>query len=69
MRIKCSAGRMTRKERKQSITEELLADKALGQQRKRRFGRLQGEKQRWAGRRGRKTDNPRIKKHRKAPKY
>ena len=62
-------GRLTRKQRKTSITEELLADKALAQQRKRRFGRLQAERQQWSSRRRRKTDNDRLKKHRKAPKH
>ncbi|KAK9789962.1 hypothetical protein WJX73_005964 [Symbiochloris irregularis] len=63
------SGRMTKRNRKASITEELLADKALREQRKRRFGRLQAQRQQWAGRRGRKTSNARIKKHRKAPKH
>ena len=60
---------MTKKERKTSITEELLADKSLTQQRKRRYGRLEAERQQLAGRRGRKTDNARVKKRRVAPKH
>ena len=64
-----AAGRLTKRDRKATITEELLADKALSQQRKRRFGRLQEDRQKWAGRRGRSTDNPRVKKRRAAPKH
>lgn len=65
----CAAGRMTKKERRTSITEELLADQELKQQRKRRFGRLQAAKQAQAGRRGRKTENSRLKKRRQPPKH
>lgn len=61
--------RMTKKERRTSITEELLADQELKQQRKRRFGRLQAAKQAQAGRRGRKTENSRLKKRRQPPKH
>ena len=35
-----SVGRMTRKERKQTLTEELLADAELTQSRRKRFGAL-----------------------------
>lgn len=42
------AGRMTNKQRKQTLTEELLADAELSQTRKKRFGALQAERQRWA---------------------
>ena len=36
-----STGRLSNKERKQTITEELLADPELSQARKRRFDKLQ----------------------------
>lgn len=36
-----SAGRLANKERKRTITEELLADPELSQARKRRFDKLQ----------------------------
>lgn len=39
---------MTKKERKRSLTEELLADAELARTRKKRFGALQDERQRWA---------------------
>lgn len=39
------SARMTKKERKQTLTEELLADINLKQQRKRRFEALQAERQ------------------------
>ena len=39
--ISVSAGRLSNKERKRTITEELLADPELSQARKRRFDKLQ----------------------------
>ena len=44
------AGRMTKKQRRQTLTEELLADAELSQTRKKRFGALQAERQRGATR-------------------
>lgn len=59
---------MTRKERKQTLTEELLADAELTQSRRKRFGALQEEKQRWSRKRGRKTANERKKVY-KRPRH
>ena len=62
------AGRMTRKERKQTLTEELLADAELAQSRRKRFGALQADRQRWSGKKGRKTSNERKKVY-KRPRH
>ena len=63
-----SAGRMTRKERKQTLTEELLADAELTQSRRKRFGALQQEKQRWGRKKGRSTNKERKKVY-KRPRH
>ncbi|KAL3159272.1 hypothetical protein ABBQ32_011235 [Trebouxia sp. C0010 RCD-2024] len=55
------SGRLSKKDRKQTITEELLADPELSQARKRRFDKLQDDKAYWARKKGRKTDLPRGK--------
>ena len=55
VRTHAHAGRMTRRERKQTLTEELLADAELAQSRRKRFGVLQAERQRWSSKKGRKT--------------
>ncbi len=63
-----SAGRMTKKERKQTLTEELLADPELTQSRRKRFGVLQQEKQRWSRKKRRPTNNERKKVY-KRPRH
>ncbi|KAA6416599.1 MAG: hypothetical protein FRX49_13429 [Trebouxia sp. A1-2] len=63
------SGRLSNRERKRTITEELLADPDLSQARKRRFDKLQDEKAYWAGKRGRKTDLPRGKKTSRSKKH
>ncbi|DBB11920.1 TPA: hypothetical protein ACH3X3_006060 [Trebouxia sp. C0006] len=63
------SGRLSNRERKRTITEELLADPDLSQARKRRFDKLQDEKAYWAGKRGRKTDLPRGKKTTRSKKH
>ena len=63
-----SAGRMTKKERKQTLTEELLADPELTQSRRKRFGALQQEKQRWSRKKSRPTNNERKKVY-KRPRH
>ena len=62
------AGRMTRRDRKQTLTEELLADAELAQSRRKRFGALQADRQRWSGKKGRKTSNERNKVY-KRPRH
>ena len=59
---------MTNKERKQTITEELLADPQLEDSRKRRFERLQDEKSRWSHKKH-KGSGERLKKRAKKPKH
>ena len=56
------AGRLVNGERKRSLTEELLRDESLGAARKKRYSRMQAEHEYWAGKKGRKTERPRIKK-------
>lgn len=69
------SSRLSRSERGQTLTRELLKDRSLSAQRKRRFGALQ-EAAAARGRRGggkgakeRKTSMPRLKKHRVRPKH
>ncbi len=63
---------MTRKERKQTLTEELLADAQLQTAHKRRFNKLQAERSRFSDKKKiakRKTSNPRLKAKPKKPKH
>ena len=62
-------GRLTRKQRKQTLTEELMADPELSATRKKRFGALQAERQRWAGKKGRKNVGYARKKASKRPRH
>jgi hypothetical protein len=63
-------GRLTKAERKATLTQQLLADADLGASRKRRFGKLQAEAEAAAGRgKKRKTDNPRKKPAKHRPKH
>lgn len=63
------AGRLKRKERKGTLTEELLADPVLAETRAKRFGALQEERQRWSHKQvKRKTNNERKKVH-KRPRH
>jgi len=70
------SSRLARSERGQTLTHELLKDRALSAQRKRRFGALQ-EAAAARGKRGgggkgakvRKTSMPRLSKHRVRPKH
>lgn len=61
------SARMTKKERKQTLTEELLADIQLSQQRKRRFEALQAERQELARQRKKTRALHKRSKHR--PKH
>lgn len=65
------SGRMTKAERKQTLTEELLADSRLVDTHKRRFGRLQAERSKFSKRKGgvRKTSMPRLNKRPAKPKH
>lgn len=56
------AGRLTKKQRKNTLTEELLADAELNRLRKKRYNALQEEASRWSHKKVKKTNKPRIKK-------
>lgn len=62
-------GRLSRNERKQTLTEEIAADVHLSDLRKRRYNKMQEEASKFAGRRGRKTNNERLKKKPRRPKH
>ncbi len=67
-RARC-AGRLPRKQRKRTLTDELLADAELTHVRKKRYGALQEERQRFRRVKRRKTDLPRLKKAHRRPKH
>ncbi|KAL4855147.1 rRNA-processing protein fcf2 [Chlorella vulgaris] len=57
------SGRLTNKQRKRTLTEEIMADPQLEAARKKRYTKLQDERQALSRKRsGRKTDNERKKK-------
>lgn len=57
------SGRLSKKQRKQTLAEEIMADDHLTEMRKKRINKMQQESNRWAGRpAGRKTENPRLRK-------
>lgn len=56
------------KKRKQTITEELLADHDMRESQKRRFDKLQEEKSRWSHKKH-KGSGERLKKRAKRPKH
>lgn len=56
---------MTKKQRKATLTEELLADDDLNRLRKKRYNALQEEASRWSHKKVKHTKNPRIKKRSK----
>ncbi|KAL6779101.1 hypothetical protein ACKKBF_B18750 [Auxenochlorella protothecoides x Auxenochlorella symbiontica] len=62
------SSRLTNSERKQTFAEEIGADPRLTQARLKRYGKMQEEKSRFS-RKGRKTDNPRLKKKPRRPKH
>ena len=55
----CLAGRMTKKQRQGTLTDELLADPDLAEGRAKRYGRLQEERGRFARKKKRPTGNER----------
>jgi hypothetical protein len=64
------SSRMTRRERKRTLAEEVMGDAHLTQVRHKRYAKLQEEKGRWAGKRaGRKTDNLRLSKKPRKSKH
>lgn len=59
---------MTNRERKQTLTEELMADPDMAHVRKKRFNALQADRQRWAHRKVRKAGYERKKVY-KRPRH
>jgi hypothetical protein len=59
------SGRLSKKQRKRTMAEEVMHDEYLASVRKKRFNRIQDDATYWSrrsGSKGRKTSNPRIKK-------
>lgn len=63
------SSRLTNKQRKRTMAEEIMADDHLTQVRKKRYTKMQEEKAQWSSKKGRKTDNPRLKKKPRRPKH
>lgn len=61
------SSRMTKKERKQTLTQELLADIKLKRERKKRYAKLQDETQKWAKKR--KKSHPKVQRSAHRPKH
>ncbi len=57
-------GRLTKKQRKTTMAEEVMHDEHLSAVRRKRFNKIQDEATYWSkkGNKGRKTSNPRLKK-------
>lgn len=63
-------GRLTKAERKATLTQQLLADSDISTSRKKRYAKLQGAAEaRAAGAKRRKTDNERRKPPQHRPKH
>jgi len=66
------SARLARKARGRTLADELLADAGANAVRKRRYGALQAEAGRWAGKKGSKPSiggAPRLKKRKPKPKH
>ena len=64
------SGRLTKKERKRTLADEIMADSRLTEVRKKRFGRMQEEAGKWGAKpKGRKTDNARLTKKPRRAKH
>jgi hypothetical protein len=62
-------GRLTARERKSTLTEQLLADADVSYQRKRRYAKLQEEANKFKKFKKRKTEMPRDKTRKPKPKH
>ncbi|WIA13431.1 hypothetical protein OEZ85_007011 [Tetradesmus obliquus] len=62
-------GRLSAGQRKATLTEQLLADPELQHTRKKRYGRLQEEAQKWVKHKKRKTSQPRKTPSKHRPKH
>ena len=63
------AGRLRAKQRKATLTEELLADAELTRLRRKRYGALQDERTAHTRVKRRKTNLPRLKKAHRRPEH
>lgn len=64
------SSRLTKKQRKSTMAEEIMHDPHLSNVRKKRYNRIQDEAGYWSKKpRGRKTDNPRMKKKPRKAKH
>lgn len=63
------SGRLTKKQRKRTLTEEVMADAQLTEVRKKRFTKLQEERSYWSKKPAQKTSNERRKKAHRRPKH
>jgi Skp family chaperone for outer membrane proteins len=61
------SGRLTKKERKQTLTEELLADVKIKRERKRRYDKMQAEREELARKRKKLRSHHKRSAHR--PKH
>ncbi len=62
-------GRLSGKERKGTLTEQLLVDADVSYQRKRRYTKLQAEATKYSGAKRRKTEMARDKKRKPKPQH
>ncbi|KAL4446201.1 hypothetical protein ABPG77_003008 [Micractinium sp. CCAP 211/92] len=63
------SARLTKKQRKRTLTEEVMADAQLTEVRKKRFTKLQEERSYWSKKPAKKTSNERRKKAHRRPKH
>ncbi|KAL4423878.1 hypothetical protein ABPG75_001179 [Micractinium tetrahymenae] len=63
------SARLTKKQRKRTLTEEVMADAHLTEARKKRFNKLQEERSYWSKKPAKKTSNERRKKAHRRPKH
>eukprot|EP00798_Chlamydomonas_sp_ICE-L_P006879 gene6879-30855_t len=63
------SNRLTKAQRKQSMTEELLHDPKITQNRKKRYAKMQEASMKYSRVKKRKTELPRSKESRKRPKH
>lgn len=64
------SSRLSKKQRKRTLAEEVMVDDHLTKMRKKRYNKLQEAASQWSTKnRGRKTDNPRIRPKPRRPKH
>jgi hypothetical protein len=62
-------GRLAARERKTTLTEQLLADADVSYHRKRRYSKLQEEANKYSKAKKRKTEMPRDKRRKPKPQH